>query len=65
MNQSPFGQQNKGPDSKNFLLAMVLSMVIIFGWQFFYGSPVTPPTVQPQQQAQTGQVEGTAVPALR
>ena len=26
MNQSPFGQQNKGPDSKNFLLAMVLSM---------------------------------------
>jgi YidC/Oxa1 family membrane protein insertase len=42
MNQSPFGQKNKGPDSKNFLLAMVLSMLIIFGWQFFYGSPIAP-----------------------
>ena len=61
MNQSPFGQQNKGPDSKNFLLAMVLSMAIIFGWQFFYGSPIKPQ--QPVAPATpTTQVEGAVVP---
>ena len=62
MNQSPFGQQNKGPDSKNFLLAMVLSMVIIFGFQYFYG---TPGFLQPANQLPAAtQVEpapGTAV----
>ena len=62
MNQSPFGQKNKGPDSQNFILAMVLSMAIIFGWQYFYGTPgflqpATPPT-------QTTQVDGAAVPAV-
>ncbi len=61
MNQSPFGQQNKGPDSKNFLLAMVLSMAIIFGWQFIYGTPsFLKPAAVPQT---TTQVDGAAVPA--
>ena len=26
-------------DSKNFILAIVLSMAIIFGWQYFYAVP--------------------------
>jgi YidC/Oxa1 family membrane protein insertase len=60
MNQSPFGQQNKGPDSKNFLLAMVLSMAIIFGWQFFYGMPgLTPPVAE---KVATTKIEGAVVP---
>ncbi len=60
MNQSPFGQQNKGPDSKNFLLAMVLSMAIIFGWQYFYGVPniVAPVAEQPA----VAKIEGAVVP---
>jgi YidC/Oxa1 family membrane protein insertase len=60
MNQSPFGQQNKGPDSKNFLLAMVLSMAIIFGWQYFYGTPSFiggKPTA-----AEVAKIENAAVP---
>ena len=62
MNQSPFGQKNKGPDSQNFILAMVLSMAIIFGWQYFYG---TPGFLQPATPAtQTTQVDGAAVPAV-
>jgi YidC/Oxa1 family membrane protein insertase len=60
MNQSPFGQQNKGPDSKNFLLAMVLSMAILFGWQFFYGVPQAPQTPAQQTTAQQGTLPGTA-----
>jgi YidC/Oxa1 family membrane protein insertase len=48
MNQSPFGQQNKGPDSKNFLMAMALSMIILFGAQYF-GMPGLFPT--PKQEA--------------
>jgi YidC/Oxa1 family membrane protein insertase len=60
MNQSPFGQQNKGPDSKNFLLAMVLSMAIIFGWQYFYGMPGLKPPVA--EKAAVTKVEGALVP---
>ncbi len=69
MNQSPFGQQNKGPDSKNFLLAMVLSMAIIFGAQYF-GMPSLFPSSKPQQQVtttttqnQTAAVPGTTAAA--
>jgi YidC/Oxa1 family membrane protein insertase len=54
MNQSPFGAPNKGPDTKNFLLAMLLSMVIIFGAQFL-GMPSLfpkPPAVAPQTTTQ-------------
>ena len=60
MNQSPFGRQNKGPDSQNFLLAMVLSMAIIFGFQYFYGMPGF---MKPAAVTQTTtKVEGAAVP---
>ncbi len=41
-------QQPSTPDTKNLLLAIVLSIVIIYGWQFLYGTPKTAP--QPQQQ---------------
>ena len=27
-------------DNKNFILAIVLSMLIIFGWQYFYAAPI-------------------------
>jgi YidC/Oxa1 family membrane protein insertase len=27
-------------DNKNFILAIVLSMLIIFGWQYFYAAPL-------------------------
>lgn len=60
MNQSPLGQQNKGPDSKNFLLAMILSMAIIFGWQYFYGvTTLAPPVANPSATTIIG---GAVVP---
>jgi YidC/Oxa1 family membrane protein insertase len=64
MNQSPFGQQNKGPDSKNFLLAMVLSMMIVFGYQFFFGGLLSPPPAQQPAVTQQTQVTGAAVPGV-
>jgi YidC/Oxa1 family membrane protein insertase len=62
MNQSPFGQQNKGPDSKNFIVAMVLSMMIIFGWQMFFAPPAPRPGPTPAQstQQQVGAAPGGA-----
>jgi YidC/Oxa1 family membrane protein insertase len=63
MNQSPFGSQNKGPDSKNFLLAMVMSMLIIFGWQYFYAPPpVTTPVQNPAVTQPAG--DGAVLPSL-
>ncbi len=29
-------------DNKNFILAIVLSMLILIGWQYFYGGPLSP-----------------------
>jgi YidC/Oxa1 family membrane protein insertase len=61
MNQSPFGQQNKGPDSKNFLLAMLLSMLIIFGYQSYFGAlPGTQPPAAPVATTQTQVTPGGA-----
>jgi YidC/Oxa1 family membrane protein insertase len=58
MNQKP-----AMPDQKNFLLAIVLSMAIIFAWQFFYATPQTQQAQQvvqqQQQQSQQAQVPGT------
>jgi YidC/Oxa1 family membrane protein insertase len=63
MNQSPFGQNNNRPDSKNFLLAMVLSMAIIFGWQAFFGTPkVLQPATAPATT--TAAAPGTAPDTL-
>ena len=40
-------------DNKNFILAIVLSMLIIFGWQYFYAAPLQE-KLAAEQQAQTG-----------
>ena len=59
-------------DNKNFILAIALSMLIIFGWQYFYAGPKLQKEHAAQQTAQTttetpaattaagGQVPGTA-----
>jgi YidC/Oxa1 family membrane protein insertase len=57
MNQKP-----AMPDQKNFLLAIVLSMAIIFAWQYFYAAPQSQraqQTAQQQQQTQQTQVPST------
>lgn len=46
------------PDSKNFILAIVLSMAIIFAWQYFFVTP----QLQQQQQQQAAQQTTTAEP---
>jgi predicted negative regulator of RcsB-dependent stress response len=38
-------------DNKNFILAIVLSMLIILGWQYFYAKPLQDKLAQ--QTAQT------------
>ncbi len=62
-------------DNKNFILAIVLSMLIVFGWQYFYAGPIaekqkqqatqqqaTQPTTQGETQAPVPQ--GSVLPAL-
>jgi YidC/Oxa1 family membrane protein insertase len=44
-------------NNKNFILAIVLSMAIIFGWQYFYAGPLA----TKQKQAETAQT--TTAPA--
>src|SRR4029079_16656014 len=39
-------------DNKNFIIAIVLSMAIIFGWQYFYAVP-TQKKLEGQNQSQT------------
>jgi YidC/Oxa1 family membrane protein insertase len=58
MNQKP-----ALPDQKNFILAIVLSMAIIFGWQYFFALPQAQQAEQAAQQQvqqqQAAQVPGT------
>lgn len=56
-------------NNKNFILAIVLSMAIIFGWQYFYAVPVAERAKQETTTAQTttpatttAQVPGAAQP---
>ena len=58
-------------NNKNFILAIVLSMAIIFGWQYFYAVPVAERAKQEAATSQTtttatttAQVPGTAQPAV-
>jgi YidC/Oxa1 family membrane protein insertase len=46
------------PDSKNFILAIVLSMVIIFGWQYFFAQPLLKQP-DPTTTTTTGTTPGT------
>jgi YidC/Oxa1 family membrane protein insertase len=52
-------------DNKNFILAIVLSMAIIFGWQYFYAVPtqkkLETQTQQTQSQTQTPATTGQGV----
>ena len=41
-------------DNKNFILAIVLSMLIIFGWQYFYAAPLQKKLATETAQTQTG-----------
>ncbi len=61
-------------NNKNFILAIVLSMAIIFGWQYFYAIPTAEKAKQQAETAQSStpatptattaaQVPGTAQPA--
>ncbi|MBP9175517.1 MAG: membrane protein insertase YidC, partial [Rhizobiales bacterium] len=43
-------------NNKNFILAIVLSMAIIFGWQYFYAVPIAE---QARQEATTAQPSTT------
>ena len=49
-------------DQKNFIVAIVLSVLIIVGWQYFFPPAKTPVTntVQQQTTSPTGQPRGTA-----
>ena len=57
-------------NNKNFILAIVLSMAIIFGWQYFYAVPVAERAKQEAATSQTttttttAQVPGAAQPAV-
>jgi len=51
-------------DNKNFIVAIVLSSLIIFGWQYFYAGPQAERQrrLQEQQQQQTSQQVAPAQP---
>ena len=51
MNQKP-----AMPDQKNFILAIALSMAIIFAWQYFYAAPQSKQAQQATQQQVTQQL---------
>ena len=49
-------------DNKNFILAIVLSMLILIGWQYFYGGPLSPapkPTTETSTGTETTPATGT------
>ena len=47
-------------DNKNFILAIVLSMLIIFGWQYFYAAPLQKKLATETAQTQSGAPATTA-----
>jgi YidC/Oxa1 family membrane protein insertase len=47
-------------ESKNFIAAIVLSMLIIFGWQYFYAGPLQKKLTAGTETAQTQGTQGTA-----
>lgn len=49
-------------DNKNFIIAIILSSLIIFGWQYFYAAPQLEEQRQTQEQAQQQQSEAPAQP---
>jgi YidC/Oxa1 family membrane protein insertase len=49
-------------DQKNTILAIVLSALVLIGWQFYYGTPQQKQTQQQQQQAQERSQQAPAAP---
>ena len=50
-------------DNRNLLLAITLSVVVLFGWQYFYGVPQMEKQKQIAQQNQQAQSQTAPVPA--
>ncbi len=50
-------------NNKNFILAIVLSMAIIFGWQYFYAGPIAEKAQKQAEVAQTTAPAAAAQPA--
>ena len=50
-------------DNKNFLLAIALSVIVMVGWNYFYGVPQVEKTRQQAQNAQTQPAAPGAAPA--
>lgn len=55
--------QNNQPDTKNFILAIVLSLGILFAFQTFWAGPQEKKMREEQKAKQSQQVKGTAAPA--
>jgi YidC/Oxa1 family membrane protein insertase len=49
-------------DNRNLLLAIVLSVAVMVGWNYFYGAPKIDQQRQAAQQAQTGQAPSATTP---
>jgi len=49
-------------DTRNLLLAVVASMIIVFGWQFIFPTPQAPRQQQSAQQGATPDATGTVAP---
>ena len=51
------------PDSKNYYLALALSILVVFGWNYFYAKPQLDKTRQVQQsQANSSQLNAPGAP---
>jgi YidC/Oxa1 family membrane protein insertase len=50
-------------NNKNFILAIVLSMAIIFGWQYFYAGPIAEKAQKQAELAQTAAPAAATQPA--
>ncbi len=49
------------PDTKNYYLALALSILVVFGWNFFYGKP----KLDQAHQAQVAQTQGPQAPGAQ
>jgi YidC/Oxa1 family membrane protein insertase len=56
------GRAMQSEDNRNLLLAIVLSVAVMVGWNYFYGAPKIDQQRQAAQQAQTGQAPGSTTP---
>ena len=56
-------------NNRNFILAIVLSIVVLFGWQYFFVPKPKPPTETPsvtqQQPSQGRRIPAPADPGTR